>query len=89
LTLAISSAVAVNNPSELPCHLAVLDNTRQLRSHLLSTQEVNDRPREFIEEFFYRREVNELGKVAQRSSGQKPDRPQENEESNGAGHASG
>jgi hypothetical protein len=56
--------VAVNNPSELLCHLAVLDNTRQLRSHLLSTQEVNDRPREFIEEFFYRREGNELGKVA-------------------------
>ena len=53
--------MAVNNPSELACHLAVLDNTSPT---LLSTQEANERPREIIEEFFYRREDNELGKVA-------------------------
>jgi len=67
LTFAISSAVAVNNPSEVPCHLAVLDNIPANRSPiLLSTCQAKKRPHEIIEEFFYRREGNDLGKVAPR-----------------------
>jgi hypothetical protein len=63
--LAIFITVTVNNPSELPCHLAVLDNTPPTPA-LPSAQEAKGRPRRIVEGLFYRREGDEPGKAAPR-----------------------